>query len=585
MDLGLGRREIPALSALSALRFFAAVAIVFFHSGGHLMRVNNPLVDGAGLASLMVFFHVLSGFTLASIYPQLRERRATFRFWLARIGRIWPLHILLLALIVIAYASVIPIQQVHDAVWWWRLATNATLTQSWFPIFGAPRSYNAPAWTLSTEFALYLVFPFLIGRWRRIWVWALPVFFLLALSVTGYASYAAGHQESFFHRLGIIPGEVVYLHPSVRLLEFAVGMTLATFRENISERHRAGVGLSSVLEICVVALAVAVMCGSGSVTHLLARNFDLGPVWTLWISRMLLPLVPFASLILMFSLHRGAFSRALSARWLLAFGALSYTIYLVHSPVIWLCAGAIGNVVPVWARVALFWCCLLAVAHFFYNVWELPCRKFFRTLLPRRGVQADRIKSVNSAPRIERWLVGAAEMAILVALISVQRWEEHFPIRQRVVSEAEGHQLASAGLPNLRDVHFGNRFALEGIVYRWNDSALELQLVWRSLQNQRLDNVEAVHFIGRDGKLLGGADHLQEPNERPVAGNDCWVETVRLEQEQLRDTASIGLGIYRKGQSMFPIDSGKRDWSGARLLIDLAADLPRRRPAHPGRSL
>lgn len=564
------QKTIPHFSALSALRFFVAVTIAFGHTMGYLNKIETECLNKLGIPTLMVFFHVLSGFTLAYIYPQLNDRAQVFRFWLARIGRIWPVHILVLALIIVCF----PERNANNGAWWWSFFSNATLTQSWFPAFGAPLAFNGPAWTISTELALYLLFPFLIQRWQRIWCWALPAFFLLALSVTIFASYSDANPASFFHRLKIDPTGFVYLHPSTRLFEFAVGMTLALFWEKASACCRAGTRLGTALEIGALAFVMMTIVGSPIATEALRAKFHFGNVWSLWLERMLLPLVPYACLVLIFSLNRGYISRALSGRWLVFLGELSFSIYLVHVLLIWLIISSPLTPLKVWGSSAAFWCCVLLAAHLIYTLWEQPWRKFFRSLLPLQDIKLIP-DAIPERPSLKsRWRLPALEFVLLAALLSAVHWEKRVRSHLQYITEAQAKNLVKKNLPKLLNVQFGDGFVLEGVIHQWSESGLQLQLVWRSLKEQGLDKIVAVHCIDADGKLLGGADYPQEVNRKRVAIGERWVDTVMLRHNQLKDAVSIGLGMYRLGEDLIPIDRGRRDWRDRRLLIDIATQLP-----------
>lgn len=537
---------------------------------GQLNNFETKQLCDLGIPSLMVFFHVLSGFTLATIYAELGGRAQVFRFWMSRIGRIWPVHILLLVLVALFF----PLHQASGPIWWSHLAAHVTLTQSWFPFWRAPSAFNGPSWTLSTEFGLYLLFPVLIRRWRSIWIWALPAFFLLAWSATFYANISGSIPGSLFERLHISPLDLVYVHPVVRLFEFSVGMTLALFWKKASVRFRVGSFLGTVLEICALCFVVwAIICGPAVVTALDAK-FNFGKVWSFWLVFLLFPLVPFSCLITIFSLGRGWVSRLMSASWLVFLGELSFSIYLVHTPLIWAMASSPTTRSNMWIIAGAFWVSVFLLAHLIHVVWEQPWRQFFRRI--QASATNNSIPDQVSAqiPWKFRWKMPAVEFAVLTVLLSTVLWDKHFRPHLQFLTETQAGIMAQKSLPGLRGLQFGDGFALEGIIHRWTNSSLQLRLIWRSLKDQRLDYVIAVHCIGRDGKLLGGADHPQELNQCKIAKDDRWVDTVTLRKDQLKEATSIGLGMYRPGEDMILINRGPRDWRDRRLLIGIASRMP-----------
>jgi peptidoglycan/LPS O-acetylase OafA/YrhL len=82
-----GGGYLPHFSSLVALRFFAAAAVIFADTLGYLI-LQVEYLNERGFPSPMVFFHILSGVTLADIYPKLNSQMMALRFWKARVGRI-----------------------------------------------------------------------------------------------------------------------------------------------------------------------------------------------------------------------------------------------------------------------------------------------------------------------------------------------------------------------------------------------------------------------------------------------------------------------------------------------------------------
>jgi peptidoglycan/LPS O-acetylase OafA/YrhL len=147
--------------SLNGLRFVLALWIAVFHFGS----MYDPIGMGswpimlAGAARVDVFF-VLSGFVLTHIYWARTEAKFDFAAFLqARFARLFPLHLLalsILAVLVIAAKLVGAGTQAEEFTLQGLLA-NVFLIQSW-AIEGSGK-WNFPAWTISAEFAGYLLFP------------------------------------------------------------------------------------------------------------------------------------------------------------------------------------------------------------------------------------------------------------------------------------------------------------------------------------------------------------------------------------------------------------------------------------------
>ncbi len=118
----------PNVPVLTSLRFPAALAIVLYHFLSFV--IPCPLWAWNGLGAGVSFFYVLSGFILYYNYADLTDRGA---FWVARFGRIWPVHIFMLVLTL----AFIPFEylQGHSS-WPVTLPLNILLLQAWFSVPG-----------------------------------------------------------------------------------------------------------------------------------------------------------------------------------------------------------------------------------------------------------------------------------------------------------------------------------------------------------------------------------------------------------------------------------------------------------------
>jgi peptidoglycan/LPS O-acetylase OafA/YrhL len=122
------------------------------------------------------FFFALSGFVMARRYDgQVTDEGSAVRYLIVRIGRIWPLHVLMLAIFVAVSAGQGDIGTEHNSVE--SIWTNLALVQAWG--IHHTTTWNQPSWSISVEFALYLMFLAMAWVPRRA-----PVY--LALSGAGF---------------------------------------------------------------------------------------------------------------------------------------------------------------------------------------------------------------------------------------------------------------------------------------------------------------------------------------------------------------------------------------------------------------
>jgi peptidoglycan/LPS O-acetylase OafA/YrhL len=151
------------LDALTGLRCFAALNIVFFHFGNPDWFGPFAPVVNAGYLSVS-FFIMLSGFVLAYNYAgrarlskQDPHKLSKVRFWKARFTRLYPVYLLSL---VLGYQTFFGERAVHTTHMFW-LGTILTplLLQGWIPEIAT--FWNTPAWTMSAEAAYYMLFPWI----------------------------------------------------------------------------------------------------------------------------------------------------------------------------------------------------------------------------------------------------------------------------------------------------------------------------------------------------------------------------------------------------------------------------------------
>jgi peptidoglycan/LPS O-acetylase OafA/YrhL len=162
---------------MTSMRGVAAALVVSYH-----MRDSGR--DSFVLAGYLWvdFFFILSGFILAYVYGQLFSASLRARDYLSfltkRIARIYPLHLFML----LAYvgSGIVGL----DAATGGRLAvaTHVLLIHAWG--IHDDLTWNRVSWSISAEWAFYLVFPFIawvVLRASRLLLWTLPLALLGAL--------------------------------------------------------------------------------------------------------------------------------------------------------------------------------------------------------------------------------------------------------------------------------------------------------------------------------------------------------------------------------------------------------------------
>lgn len=114
------------------------------------------------------FFFMLSGFILAHVYwPKDNEKAVEKRaFWIHRAARIYPMHLIVLAVLIFQKSSMLLSEGVPIAGLVFSAIFNAALLQAWIPYFVPIWSW--PAWTISVVVFLYFLFPFIVDRLNKL---------------------------------------------------------------------------------------------------------------------------------------------------------------------------------------------------------------------------------------------------------------------------------------------------------------------------------------------------------------------------------------------------------------------------------
>jgi peptidoglycan/LPS O-acetylase OafA/YrhL len=169
-------------NVLDLSRLLAACAVLFWHyqhvfvppvdGDFHVRRAIEPyyhqfawLYDNGHIA--VEYFWAVSGFVFAHVY--LADKGGMGRFWLARIARLWPLH--LLTLVVVAVLQTI-YTHIHGTGFIYHCQNvkhfllNLAMAHYWG--FQTNQSFNGPSWSLSTEILAYAAFWVLLPLLRRI---------------------------------------------------------------------------------------------------------------------------------------------------------------------------------------------------------------------------------------------------------------------------------------------------------------------------------------------------------------------------------------------------------------------------------
>ena len=287
--------ERKEIRALTGLRGVAALWVVAFHYS----PLRSQIVDHGYLA--VDLFFILSGFvmalTYASVFADGWSMSLYFQFLGRRIARIYPLYLVgtcvACFLLLAGWLTDVPVTTTT-------VLANLAMIQSW----GVASSFDFPCWSLSAEWAAYVLFPLLLiptlFRGPAIaWISSL-ISFAVVLSLCVH-SYAMGHAALLDY------SNPAFALPMVRCLsEFMIGLLVyrlvnTAFGARIVQ-SRWTAPVACVLTITLVAIP----------------NADLAVVFA------------FTLLVVALSGGESLPSKLLSSPPAELLGKLSYSIYLTH---------------------------------------------------------------------------------------------------------------------------------------------------------------------------------------------------------------------------------------------------------------
>jgi peptidoglycan/LPS O-acetylase OafA/YrhL len=299
------------IRGVTGLRGLAAWLVVLYHFREVFSQWQGTwwlLVVNYGYLAVDLFF-ILSGLVIYINYHADFERldiRKALYFYGKRLSRIYPLHLVILLLYLLNPLAILLFSNAGDlsdrySVSYYFL--SLFLVQNWG--FTQDLEWNIPAWSISTEWAAYLLFPVLVfglkrfARWGTFSIFGLFVLLLLGL-VALFSCFGAQSLGQNIAEIGVYRC----------ILEFSLGLVLGhCFLQSRDQIQRIS-QLAFVL--LIVWLAVSFVAAGPD-----ARDYWVAPA-------------AFALLIVVFLDDENAVARVFGARVPYYLGEISYSTYLVH---------------------------------------------------------------------------------------------------------------------------------------------------------------------------------------------------------------------------------------------------------------
>ncbi|TAE48673.1 MAG: acyltransferase, partial [Bacteroidetes bacterium] len=382
--------KTPYLSNLTPLRGIAAMLTVIFHvdlflgfGAGALLKDADTHLLGRLYLMVDVFF-VLSGFIMMHVYGKWFSERVTFdsfkQFTIARFARVYPLHFVVLLFTIgtmgIFAALGVPKNEgaeIENNLF--SVLTNLLLLHSmnlhtWF-------TWAHASWSISTEWWMYMLFPFLVVPFNKL---NLPG--RIAVTILCFAGYAAimlwivpivTVPESL-SAIRIDPAlmtiNVAYQYGFLRcLFGFVLGMMMYKGYEDGWGKAMLGKGY----------VQIALVLGLGICLH-----FGVPDVFSV---------IFFPLIILSAAYGSAGMDRVFRAKPLQKLGDWSFSIYMVHQPMMFLIFKLLDylnppkqgadftpapppDMITSWIIGLVFIALMLPVAALCYRFVETPARRW-----------------------------------------------------------------------------------------------------------------------------------------------------------------------------------------------------------------
>jgi peptidoglycan/LPS O-acetylase OafA/YrhL len=292
------------------------------------------LIRGGYLA--VTTFFVLSGFVLARNYASAQwTGRSVVRYTAARVARVYPVYLLSLAIV----APFILADRTPGKTP--LVAAHGLLVQAW--LGRIPVDWNTPAWSLSCEMFFYLCFPLAVtwlqrAGWRR----------------TAAAALAACCLTRVLWALGV-PDEI---KPAIHFADFLMGIAASCAFDLLASARRMPRGEWLYVPGAVLGAVLIAW------PKLLPYGIDLNTA--------LRPLN--AVLLIGIALGRGIAARALSSPLAVYLGKASYSMYILHVPMLWWYLR--------WTRsysASLYLAAVIGVSALVYRFIEEPANRYLRS--------------------------------------------------------------------------------------------------------------------------------------------------------------------------------------------------------------
>ena len=308
----------PYITTLTPLRGIAALLVLIYHSNLMVMPFHSSNVNFMSGWLWVDFFFVLSGFIMFYVYGESFKQSITtvgYRKYIkARFARVYPLHLftlvwcLICAITITHYANGIH-PFFHDMLGPMGAIPSLLFIQSLGLYTGVP--LNTPSWSLSTEWWVYMIFPLMVPFFTRIKTVGMILTTLFVIGFFVFIKFFLGPIS------GPLPGP-----PTLNVLtDFGIFRCLAGFLAGmlLFRIYEEGIGYNFFNRSWVFVVFFA-----GVVTAMVFEIVDI----------LIVSFFPF--IILAAAYNNTSIKKVLDTSVLQRLGDWSFSIYMVHVPIMYL---------------------------------------------------------------------------------------------------------------------------------------------------------------------------------------------------------------------------------------------------------
>lgn len=510
--------------------------VIAYHGKGHFAIFDN-CPERLAYTQPVCFFFILSGFILSYVHRDISTLALKKDCWIKRIARIWPLHMvvnILRLFLFPKYLLTFPGPANSTLV----MLTNIFMLHAWVPLFQFFFSYNAPSWSISTEFFFYLCFPFILP---------LVVKRPILSTVAAFAIlFVFGATCNYFHlpeinEQGIDMRGILYIFPLPRIFEFVAGMAMARLYISRGEKWKLGLWQATIAEIFAVILTCVLMIWTRPLAAIIAEHTFTGEAGRYWLINTGVPMLGFCLVIFLMAKVSGLISKLIALPFFVLLGELSYSIYLLHHPL--LCFhGLYFSQYRSTEAFILFSAVMLVLSHFCFKYLEAPIRRFMISEGTKR-FNPEFAKPTKWNFSKKGLIAPLAELALLAVICLFA-----FPGLPSISAE-KMNALALSGQKLVQNVEFDQNMKLAAVLADTKDPA-KIVFLWQALKDFKAIQFLNIQYLDGAGEQIFTQVVRVAPGEPKIKEGTCWKEDIDLYPKYVAKADKLALVIYESATTI-----------------------------------